>query len=189
MSRPLVIAIVTAVLSPLVTSCGSGSDVHDVYTALDANGDRRRTTFYTDSIGIFCNAEYSSTKRDVTIKAVIRATAINGQTKSTIVAQNEEVPAPTSKATLSFQLVKGGADQAANADLIPWPPGKFVCEISENGKVQGSTEFSILVPNCPDGPAIAGQPCRGFYPDGGKCPGADTGTTCTCGPSGAWEGC
>ena len=189
MSRPSVIVFATAALASLGTSCGSSNDVHDVYTALDANGDRKRTTFYTDSIAIFCDAEYSGTKHDVTIKAVIRATAINGQTKSTIVAQNEEVPAPASKATLSFQLVKGGADQAANADLIPWPPGHFVCDISENGKLQGSAEFNILVPNCPDGPAIAGQPCRGFYPDGGKCAGADTGTTCTCGSSGTWEGC
>src|SRR5438105_6622429 len=65
------LAAVTALLAPLVAAC-SDTDVHAVYAALDANGDRKRSSFFTDTASIYCDADYAATRLDITFNAVIR---------------------------------------------------------------------------------------------------------------------
>lgn len=53
-------------------SCGTPTEVRAVYTALDSNGDRRRTHFYTDTDSIFCDVDYVGDRKDITVNAVLR---------------------------------------------------------------------------------------------------------------------
>jgi hypothetical protein len=174
---------------PVSLGCGSHSDIQEVYTALDAAGDRKRTTFYTDSINIFCDADFATSKRGVTVRGLIRATKLDGKSRNVFIAQ-EEIALNAGKQTISFELKKLGAEaDGVKPEDIPWPSGEFTCEIYENGQLEGTTNFKIVTPECPDGPAFVDQLCKGFYPEGALCPGAEKGSVCTCGGGGLWEGC
>jgi hypothetical protein len=169
----------------VVVSCGSSGA--KVYMALDNDGARHRSTFYTDTETIVCIAEVSAPRDGVTVSALIRQTRTDKDVDN-ILAIGEQVPQKQApgQATpkLAFVLTKSGGSQD---DSSPWPVGSFECEVSVDGILKGIAPFDIQMPTCPLYPAATGVLCKGFYPPKTRCPAQDQTVFCTCTEAGTWQ--
>lgn len=179
--RPTLVSLVLSLppLVSLVASCGSGPNV-DAFMALDT-GERKRTTFFTDTQNINCIASLKGSREGLTVFASVRQTQASDGKPESLTFQIGELPANKDTKVLVFSLAHSGNPNLvspANAD--PWPTGAFTCDISVDGVVKASAPFIIQMPKCPVYPAAAGYRCGGFYPPGTVCPSADTTQTCTC---------
>ena len=179
-------ALVLPVACLLLGSCGSGPSV-SAFMALDT-GERKRTTFYTDTANINCIAEFHGAKDGLTVFASVRQTISDTGKPVNLVFQIGELPASKTTTSLVFSLAHtGNPNLVSAADADPWPPGAYVCDVSVDGVVKANAPFIIQVPKCPVYPAASGYKCQGFYPTGTVCPSADANVTCTCsGDTGLW---
>jgi hypothetical protein len=165
-------------------SCRSAG-IKRAYMSLDAEGDRKREVFYTDTEAIFCVAEIASGRDDLSVGGALRATSfyssVDGsrQPANALLAIEEEAPGAGEDVRVSFEL------EIENDD--PYPAGTFVCDLSLDGEVEESLPFEIRFPACPAAPLFSGLVCRDFVVEGSVCPGAFAGTNCTCAQSGTWE--
>jgi hypothetical protein len=156
------------------------------FMSIDSNGDRPRTTFFTDTIAIYCGGTFSSGTTDVTVNAVVRETALSGTPVNVIISNGEEAPGKGTN-NVVFQLSKVTADGTMVGDNEAWPVGNFQCELSVNGDLKATLPFSIETPACPVYPAQDGTVCQGFYSVGSICPAADQTRSCTCEATGTWS--
>ena len=129
----------------MLASCGSGPNV-SAYMAIDT-GERKRTTFYTDSENINCIAEFTGAKDGLTVFATVRQTGtVDGRAES-IVFQIGELPANKDTKTLVFSLAHAGNPNIVSpADADPWPPGSFACAIAVDGVEKATAPFTIAIP-------------------------------------------
>jgi hypothetical protein len=195
-------AVVTATLAPLVGACAD-LEVRSVFMALDGTGNRRRTYFFTDTQAIYCDAEFASTRKDITINAVIRQIKdASGATVNTVIGVGELAPGVT-RGIASFQLARPmpPPNTMMAVSMLPYPVGVFQCEMyvdaldpksgahsASNLKLQGLATFEIRYPECPVSFAANGAACTGFFKDNQVCPGANKATVCTCDPAlGGWS--
>jgi len=174
-------------IAPVLASCGSPGAT--VFMALDNDGTRKRSTFYTDTEAIVCVAEVPAPKNGITVSALIRQTR-SDHNVNYVLGIGEQVPqkqaAGTSVPKVAFALVKSLAGDTGLDDSTPWPAGAFQCEVSVDGTLKGIATFEIVVPDCPLYPVAAGILCKGFYPKGASCPAQDQSIKCTCDDSGYW---
>jgi hypothetical protein len=181
--------LLAAVLGLLASACSSGAKV---YMALDEQGDRKRSTFYTDTETMVCIAEIPAPRDGITVSATIRQTrTVDEKSVNVLIGVGESVPqkqvAGSSVPKVSFTLVHANANGATLTDDEPWPPGSFECEVSVDGVARGSAPFDVVIPKCPLYPAAQGVRCAGFYPvNGDPCPAADQSVQCTCKDTG-WD--
>jgi hypothetical protein len=161
--------------------------------ALDDKGDRKRSTFFTDTTSIFCDGELVSGRADVTVGSTIRARTIYDPASDSLVPARgrawigEEAPGKTSGTIVSFRLLKvPGGVNGANDDGLPYPVGTYNCELSIDGETEDSVDFAIEFPDCPVLPPVSDQPCRGWVRAGSVCDGT-AGRVCECAPSGVWQ--
>jgi hypothetical protein len=177
-------------LGVVLPSCGS-NDVK-VYMALDEQGARKRSSFYTDTESIVCIAEVPAPRDGITVSATVRQTrTIDQKPVNVVIAIGETVPqkqvAGSGVPKVSFSLVRASVNGNALSDQEPWPAGGFQCEVSIDGIQRGSAAFDVLIPKCPLYPAAQGLRCTGFYPvNGDPCPAADQSVTCVCKDTG-WD--
>jgi len=204
-----VVAAVGAVIAPNVSACADNT-VHDLYTALDSSGYRRRDTFYTDSLNIYCLGSYVATRKDITFQAVARLVEDEtGAQADTPIAIGELAPG-ISTGTLQFTIsppkpAPGAADQGVQ----PFPVGIYRCEfyvdslgftVSADPKKASAenaapykaynknqcppgascTLFRVVYPQCPVAYALSNVRCGGFYKVGSQCRGPTINSTCTC---------
>jgi hypothetical protein len=158
----------------------------DSYVALDAQGNRKRDVFFTDTESIFCVAEMASGVDDVTVVAKLRARALYDEFTGepheldTIAGAEEQAPGAGTDITVSFLIEKPEGIEF-------YPAGWFVCELYLDGKLESSLDFEVRYPKCPFEPVQAEKPCAGVVLFGSKCPSPD-GLTCRCQPEpGVWE--
>lgn len=177
----------------VLPACSSTANVSEVWTSLDGDGARRRTTFFTDTATIACVAQYGNGRQDVTLELLIRQ--VDGD--RAVLALEEFRPAITSgvpgKASLKLtpaRVVEGVVVPDANG---PFQAGNYVCEARLDGQLQpkGSAAFTIQAQAaCPTVRILSGQRCEGFYETGKTCPqggrGANNDPSCECKESG-WE--
>ena len=167
---------------------GLGCDAFGVkraYLALDAQGDRKREHFFTDTEAIFCVAELASGIDDLTVTAELRQLAsfspLDG-TRTSVDARSgvsEIAPGAGEDLLVAFELERPSRD-------APYPAGLFRCELSLNGELEVELDFRIDYPECPVVPVLAGIPCAGFVLFGATC--SDIAAQpCVCGESGTWE--
>lgn len=161
--------------------------------ALDERGDRKRTTFFTDTTAIFCDGELVSGRADVTVGSSIRAKTIYDPSSDSLVPAHgtpwigETAPGKTTDTIVSFRLLKvPGGVAGANDDALPYPVGTYNCELSIDGEVEESLDFAIEFPTCPILAPVSGQPCTGWVRLGSLCAGT-AGLDCVCAPSGVWR--
>ena len=162
--------------------------------SLDDQGNRKRTTFFTDTEAIHCVGELVSGRADVTVQATIKArTLYDPSLDDTVPAQGiawmaESAPGKTAGAFVSFALGKGTAGGGeTGSEPAPYPVGTFTCELAIDGEREDSVDFAIAFPACPVLPPVTGQLCRGWVRVGSRCTGVDA-RPCVCeGPSGAWQ--
>ena len=183
MSRALCLLL----LSVPLLSCNTAA-VKKSYMALDAEGNRKRSVFFTDTDSIYCIGELAVGRKDVSVEAALRSTALALPTTGelvpieSVIAVKDVSPASTgSDVKVSFQLLK------VEHPKDPWQAGKFVCDLSIDGVVETSTPFEIQYPPCPFQPPIDGEGCAGFFLPQSVCPGAIAPQSCTCTDLGAWQ--
>ncbi|HMJ52544.1 MAG TPA: hypothetical protein VK540_10725 [Polyangiaceae bacterium] len=163
-----------------------------VFMSLDEQGNRKRTTFFTDTEAIYCVGELVSGRADVTVRSTIQAKTLHDPSSDDMVPAlgiawlAESAPGKTNGAFISFQLGKaeGGG---STSERTPYPVGTFTCELAIDGEREDSVDFDIAFPGCSVLPPVTGQLCRGWVRTGARC--ADPGARpCVCdGASGAWQ--
>ena len=160
--------------------------------ALDANGDRKRTQFFTDTQTIWCDVEYSSGRTDLTIDVRIRATSLwDDATQAkvpvdAVVSTGELAGMQGTDSIAGFQWVvvqPGGGP--APAGTVPFPVGDFVCDVTLDGQSVASLPFDVDFPACPVPPVVTGADCSGWVEEGSVCPDA-VGDPCVC-SKGSWS--
>lgn len=189
-----------ALIAPVI-ACTNTASITDAYTSIDQDGSRRRNVFFTDTEHIFCTAEMSIGRDDVTVEILVRQIIILdpqfNQIPANHVVANEEIhPAKGIKVRASVELVKTTpTGQPEEADDAPFPVGRYRCEVyldksPATNDPDDSIEFNILPAPCPTYTIIDGTRCQGFYRPSTVCPrfglGTDKGrtpesSTCTCG--------
>ena len=165
--------------------------VQRAYMALDGTGARKRTAFYTDTDQIWCDVDYSSGRKDLTINATIRATALYNPVSGVVepvdarLAVGEVVGQTGTGTTAGFQwqLLDAMGSPAASGTQ-PYPVGDFVCDISLDGQLMESLPYSVSFPDCPVPAIIDALPCLGWVAPNSVCPGV-SGLPCVC-RDGVW---
>ncbi len=157
--------------------CSSAGTVNDVYTALDSEGVRKRTDFFTDTISIFCIVEYGGGDNAVTLNGIVRQISLyNPRTDkieetNRVLATEELVPGKGSTRKLAVPFTKlDGKGATSLGAQFPYPAGNFVCEVSLDGKPAGNYPFTVRFAPCPDGVVLPGSGCAGFYKTNDSCP-------------------
>lgn len=169
--------------SLLATACDT-SGIREAYMALDADGNRRRDHFFTDTERIFCVAKVASGVDDLTVRGVVRATQLFDRRDGDAIdvdyylAFADEAPGAGEDITVSFELERADSKE-------PYVAGRFNCELSLDGKLQETLPFVVNFA-CPEAPLVTGTLCEGFVVQGTQCPGAFD-ETCECESTGAWS--
>jgi hypothetical protein len=164
-----------------------------VFMSLDEQGNRKRTTFFTDTEAIYCVGELVSGRADLTVQAAIQArTRYDPLLDDNVPAEGiawmaESAPGKTAGTFVSFMLGKVATGGETDSDRAPYPVGTFTCELAIDGEREDSVDFAIAFPACPVLPPVSGQLCRGWVRVGSRCTGAGA-RSCVCeGSSGAWQ--
>ena len=175
-----------ALLCLCALSCNTAAVKHS-YMSLDQDGDRKRTVFYTDTEKIYCIGEMAIGRKDVSITAALRSTALapppSGASvplASTLAIKDVTPGSTGSDVIISFEILKSNMSG-------PWPAGDFVCELSIDGELSASVPFQIEYPDCPLAPPFDGDSCAGFYLPQSTCVGALSAQSCVCGDDGVWQ--
>jgi hypothetical protein len=199
-------AAVIALLAPLVEACAD-TEVHSVYAALDASGDRRRSSFFTDTSTIYCDADYAAQRLDITFNAVIRqvfdpkggTVPLNEPgANADIVTAIGELDPGISHGVLSLQWSRP-MDTSGSGATLPFPAGWYRCEYFVDGidpktglrsgqkVLQGQTSFRVDYIFCPVAGVTAGTLCRNYVqpgtvggPTNTGCKGTDASKTYKC---------
>jgi hypothetical protein len=173
------------VLFLLLLACDTAG-FKDSYTALDGQGDRKRTSFHTDTESIYCVVEMASGVSDVTVVAKVRALQLYDEFTGRphgvdmIVGVEEQAPGAGPNITISFSILK---PEGANF----YPAGRFACELFLDGELESRLEFEVRYPACPFQPVEPETACAGLVLLGAECP-SPLGGSCTCAKgSGIWE--
>jgi hypothetical protein len=168
----------------LTTACDT-SGFRDAYMALDSEGNRERTRFFTDTENIYCVGKLASGVDDLTVSATLRAEQMysprDGKPYDVdyYLGVEDEAPGKGKDITVAFLLEHPNSD-------APYPAGRFVCELALDGEVAERLPFEIAFPDCPEAPIVSGALCAGFVVEGARCTGALS-TPCTCGSDGVWS--
>jgi len=175
-----------ALLGLSLMSCNTAAIKHS-YMSLDQDGSRKRTQFYTDTEKIYCIGEMAIGRKDVSVTAFLRTTALAPPPSGaklplagTLAAKDVTPGGTGSDILVSFQLLKSKTED-------PWPAGDFTCELSIDGELTATVPFQILYPSCPVEPPLNGDTCAGFFLPRSSCAGALSAQTCVCSDEGDWQ--
>jgi hypothetical protein len=164
-----------------------------VFMSLDEQGNRKRSTFYTDTTSIFCVGELVSGRADVTVQSTIKANTLYDPASGEWAKApdlswlGESAPGRTEGTFVSFELAKTAVAEGGARDRSPYPPGTFTCELAIDGELEGAVDFNIFFPQCPVLPPSSGQLCAGWVRAGSRCEGAGA-LSCVCDEaSGIWQ--
>jgi hypothetical protein len=189
----------TCALTSVLPACTKTANVADVFMALDANGDRKRSEFFTDTREIHCVSKVGIGRPGVTLEILTRQLQAYDPEGNRFFATNrvysnvEITPSPQDGAQLVDFALQPLDAEGQPKDDAPFPPGRFVCEVRLDGELEGTAIYNIKFPPCPTS-VIAGRPdkavCLGFYEDGRECPAYGLGSTdraiCRC-TGGQWD--
>jgi hypothetical protein len=170
------LAVTSLLLLGSLASCTSTARINDVYMALDAEGDRRRSVFFTDSKEIHCVVEMGIGREGTTIESIVRQLqaydfeADRFFETDRVAANTEAAPqAGTGLQKLDITLKPSGPN-GEDATGEPFPPGRFQCEAYLDGKLEQVAIFNIDFPPCPQASIRPGSLCYGFYKKDLECP-------------------
>ncbi len=107
----------------------STAKISDAYMARDEAGNDRTDVFAPED-AFYCIVELANAPDDTEVKASWYAVDVEGADPNTLI---DEYALTTGDATLPFNLVND----------TPWPVGKYKVDISLNGEVKQTFEFSV----------------------------------------------
>lgn len=185
------------VLVGVLTSCTTTARVVDVYTALDGNGDRQRSVFFTDTKEIHCIVESGIGRKGVTLETLVRQLQgydfVNDKVFDTnrITANLETSPTPTDGVQKTDLILNPQAPDGSDASGAPFLRGRFQCEAYLDGKLEQIAIFNVDFPDCPSSSIRPGTTCLGFYRPATQCRKYGFTSTdraqCRCSPTAGWE--
>jgi hypothetical protein len=189
--------VVALALTATLSACTTTANITDVQMSLDPDGDRIRNVFYSDTKEIHCIASASVGRRGATIETLIRQLAQYDFDRreyietDAVAAYIEESPAPSAEPfTVSVKLTPLGRDGSPDGEL-PYPVGRFQCEVRLDGELKGVSIFNIDFPPCPTAIIVPTTLCWGFYEEDKVCPyygeSSRDPRTCRCSRLGGWE--
>lgn len=187
-SKLATVALPFCVSSAWLAALGCNtSGFKDTYMALDAEGNRQRDVFATDTEQIYCVAEMASGAADVTVIARLRVWAVydplTGQPlerEGDIIGVEEQAPGVGSSIRASFLIEKPEGSEL-------YPAGQFTCELYLNGELEASLDYETQYPDCPFQPIEPESSCAGLVLFGSQCP-SPIGGVCTCvADTGLWS--
>ena len=190
-------AALGALLAPILDGCAD-REIHSIVMALDGTGDRPRDTFFTDTSIIYCVGKYASSRKDITINAVIRRVNDENNVKIDEIYGVGELAPGISAGVVAFEMNRPTPppDQPGGTTL-PYPVGTYQCELyvdgldpaaaenqpgssARNHDPQQEVQFKIQYPVCPVAYPQTGDACGGYFKTNQVCRGADARTKCTC---------
>jgi hypothetical protein len=197
MARAVPLAVASVLLLAAVSSCATTARINDVYTALDSAGERRRNIFFTDSKEIHCVVEMGIGRPGVTVEGIIRSLQSydfeNDRyfEQNRVLANAENSPQRSTGIQLLDIVLRPAGPDGADAAGQPFPPGRFVCEVSLDGELAKTAIFNVAFPDCPTASIRTGTQCFGFYKNLDVCPkyGLSSGDDrkCRCNKDKGWE--
>ncbi len=176
LGRSAALFVAGSILLGVLSSCTATARIIDVYTALDARGDRKRQVFYTDTTELHCVIEAGISRPGATIEVQFHQLQAydpgNGKFFDTdrFYANTEfAATAGDQKQFYSARLVNVGPDGKVDEQL-PLDPGRYQCEVRLEGKLEQIAIFNILFADCPPSEIIPFSPCYGFFEAKRECP-------------------
>jgi hypothetical protein len=191
------LAVTSLLLLGALSSCATTARIVDVYMALDGQGDRKRNVFVTDTKEIHCVAEMGIGRPGVTVEGLIRAiqdydfAADKFFDTNRVLANAEGSPQPA-EGIQKFDITLKPADKSGMPiDGAPFPPGRFVCEMSLDGVLEKVAVFNVDFPPCPTSFIAPDTVCIGFYKALSVCPrqgeSSVGGPNCQCDAVKGWQ--
>ena len=132
-------------------------------------------TSSTDGTVLYCVAEVSSGREDLTVDALIRQTvaydeAADKTTEVDIVAAiASSGPGRAQGVNVAVSLTPANADGTPNEDGA-FPVGEYLCEIYLDGELEASVPFRIDFPSCPAYAIAPNSAYQGFFRRNTTCP-------------------
>ncbi|MBL8606395.1 MAG: hypothetical protein JNL38_03705 [Myxococcales bacterium] len=196
--RVVCVLAATLLAAPVLASCTSTIGIRDVYMSLDQSGARQRTSFFTDTQSIVCIIEYSAGREGATIEALIRQNTRYDFTNNSapnadrVTGSLDVAAAKGANQVLALALTKKDPVTGEDKDDLPFPVGKYTCEVRVDGKLEDQAVFTIEFPPCPTSAIRPGSLCLGFYKEKQECPAFGASSkepgSCRCdGPGGTWQ--
>ncbi len=176
-------AIMLLVLAPTYGACTATVGVSDFYSALDGKGLRKRNVFFADTKEIHCVAEFAAGRNDYTLSTQLRQIQEGDGKPANVVGEVLELAdGPTEQGTFDTKYTPAGPDGKPD-DKLPYPVGRFQCELSIDGKLERTAVFNVLPSPCPNEFITPVTLCQ-EYPEGLTCAngtynGSDHSCTCT----------
>ena len=152
----------------------------DIWMSPDADGSRRRSEFVSDSEQINIIIQYSTGRRDLTIRAEVFPVELDPDTKFKTFTSGDalQVLGQAGTGTIqAFTLIRAEGDalpprtdtqepDVVEGDFIePWPLGVFRARVLFDNDEVGLIGFKISQAPCPNFPPIPLSPCRQFKRD------------------------
>jgi hypothetical protein len=189
--------VVAFALTATLSACTTTANITDVRMSLDAEGNRIRNVFFTDSKDIYCIASGAFGRQGATVETLIRQLAQYDFDRreyyevDAVAAYADDSPPPNKDSvTISVALRPLGPDGRPDAEL-PFPVGRYQCEMLLDGELKGVSIFNVDFPPCPTARLVAHTRCFGFYEEGKVCPyygeSSRDPRSCTCSQIGGWE--
>ena len=185
------------VLCGTLASCTSTARISDVYMALDGNGDRKRTVFFTDTKEIHCIVEAGIGRKGVTIETIVRElqsydfVADRFFPSDRVSANVETAPSPGDGLQKTDVAINPKAPDGSDAAGGPYAPGHFQCEAYLDGTLEQTAIFNVDFPPCPAAAIRPATTCFGFYKQNAQCPRygvtSRDAAQCRCSPTKGWE--
>jgi hypothetical protein len=189
--------LTSALFVGALSSCTTTARVTDVYMALDADGNRQRNVFFTDTKEIHCVVELGIGRDGVTVEAIVRQLQaydfIQDRFFETdrVSANAESSPGKTEGIQKLDLVLSPAGPNGEDAMGAPFAPGRFQCEAYLDGKLEKVAIFNIDFPDCPTSAIRPLSLCYGFYKNLDVCPRygvtSRDETKCRCSNKVGWE--
>lgn len=166
--------VLAASLVSSLTACPfPTAGIFDAYMSID--GQRRQNEFTTDTKNIQCTAVVTAAAtRPTTVEMLIRQEQILGlngaATASNVVLVYVDFSGSGTQ-TLALKPVEEDAGaNGGSQEAIPFPAGRFRCEIYLDGKLEETLPFNVNFSPCPPQLIEPGANCAGYYEGNKVCP-------------------
>lgn len=165
------LGLAAGVVSSLTACPIATAGVFDAYMSID--GTRRQNTFFTDTKNIACTVDVRGAEnRPITTEILIRQEQVLNLQRA---AQNVNVVltytdfSGVGKQTVALKPDADGGTSGGEKP-VPFPAGRFRCEVYLDGKLVETLPFNVDFAPCPPQLIQAGAVCGGFYEGGRSCP-------------------
>lgn len=167
----------TTTLVVAAPACSQTAAIVDIRMALDEEGWAQRDVFFTDTEKIYCVGRMGVGRPGVVVEMRIRQYQVyNFVTNELLDAdgiaayERDEPDRSEDWQFVSLEITPKSPTEGEGGESVPFPRGRFECEMYVDGVLQGTAPFIIDFPPCPESTIVPETMCFGFYTEGSVCP-------------------